>query len=52
MENLSKMVTNAIRNPGGVTKLWSFSLSDPTMGRREREDMCVFVYVCVECMRV
>lgn len=36
MESLTRIVTNTLRNPGGVTKLWSFSLADPSQGRRER----------------
>jgi len=36
MESLTRLVTNSLRNPGGVTKLWSFSLADPSQGRRER----------------
>jgi len=36
MESLTRLVTNSLRNPGGVTKLWSFSLADPSQGRREK----------------
>lgn len=36
MEGLTRLVTNSLRNPGGITKLWSFSLADPSQGRRER----------------